>query len=377
MVIKSAPSIKNINKEAVLNFIYQKRATTQQAIKEYLQLSRPTIIQIIKELEDDGLVEKNGFLESTGGRKASKLCFIQNSKLSIGVEILADRYEIVTLNLFGETIKSQKYICDFVNSNEYYQSLCQSINTYIESEDYGQDNIIGVGIVLQGLISSDGCQVTYGKILNCTGLDISTFKQYLPYQCKFFHDAESAALDELWQSPLLKNAIYIQIRTNMSGAIIVDREFLKGHELKSGVFEHMTIVPNGNLCYCGNRGCLDTYCSTKSLINSFGSLENFFTELRQGNKLAHDIWLEYLHFLAIAINNLHMFMDCDVIIGGTISPYLQGSDLTRLHKYVYENTAFPSEREFIKASRCPGSPISRGPALFYIKEYLSELLGTF
>lgn len=374
MNISKNANIKKINKDAVLNYIYQKRETTQQSIKDDLNLSRPTITQIIKEFEDVNLIEKRGNLESTGGRKATKLCFCPNVKLAIGVEILADAYEIVTLNLFGETIGSQKYIRPFVHSEDYYKNVCASIDGYIKTSLISHDQIIGIGVVLQGLISSDGNKVTYGEILNCTGLEISCFTKYLSYPCKFFHDAESAALDELWQTPSLKDAIYIHIRSNMSGAIIVDREFLKGKELKSGLFEHMTIVPNGKLCYCGNRGCLDTYCSTGALTDGFDSLDDFFHQLRSGNTIAREKWLEYLQYLAIAINNLHMFIDCDILIGGTISPYLQGNDLTILHKYVHENTAFPTDREFIRSSRCPGSPISRGPALFYIKQYLSYLL---
>lgn len=372
----SIPSdVKRLNQQAVLNYIYQQRATTQPSIREALNLSRPTIIQIIKEFEEQSLLIKDGFVESTGGRKATKLTFNKDCRVALGVELLASGYEIVTLNLYGETIHSQKTALPFKHHDDYYASVCKSILDYIEYYSVPPDAILGIGIVLQGLISSDGSQVTYGKILGCTGLNISTFTQHLPYPCQLFHDAESAALDELWQSPSLKDAIYVHIRTNMSGAIIVDREFLEGIELKSGVFEHMTIVPNGKPCYCGNKGCLDTYCSTTALLSSEETLDVFFEKLRSGDDFSRGRWQQYLQFLAIAINNLHMFIDCDIILGGLLSPYLQGSDLTALHNYIYNNTAFPAEREFIKVSRCPSSPISRGPALYYIKNYLNELIG--
>lgn len=367
--------VKRLNKQAVLSYIYQQRVTTQPAIRDALNLSRPTIIQIIKDFEEQQFLVKDGFVESTGGRKAAKLAFNKGNRVALGVELLAHGYEIVTLNLYGETIHSQKSELTFKHCDKYYKTICDDIQAYIERHAIAPDSILGIGIVLQGLISSDGRQVTYGKILECTGLNISTFTQYLDYPCQFFHDAESAALDELWQSPSLKDAIYIHIRTNMSGAVIVEREFLEGIELKSGVFEHMTIVPNGKNCYCGNKGCLDTYCSTSALLSRDETLDDFFDKLRSGDEFARERWQQYLEYLAIAINNLHMFIDCDIILGGLLSPYLQGSDLTALHSFIYNRTAFPAEREFIKVSRCPGSPISRGPALYYIKNYLNELIG--
>lgn len=367
--------IKQINREHVLSYIYSQRSTTQKSIKETLHLSRSTIIQILKELEDEKLILHGEVLESTGGRPATSLCFNSNSKISIGIELLIDQYEITAMNLYGETISYKCFNTPYQNTEAYYIQVCDSANNVISSVTDTPEKILGIGIVLQGLISTDGTQVTYGKILDCTGLTIESFTRHLPYTCLFFHDAEAATADELWQSPNLCNAIYIHIRSNMSGAVIVNRSSLSGTELKSGVFEHMTIIPGGNLCYCGNRGCLDAYCSTNALLNPGETLDNFFQKLRTGNKFSYKRWTDYLQYLALAINNLHMFMNCPIILGGTIARYLQGSDIKQLHQFVQNNTAFPTEREFIKVTCCPDSPISRGAALYFVKQYLHSLLG--
>lgn len=377
MKTMTTSDVKQKNKENVINYIYHQQTTSQQIIGNTLHLSRPTVIQILKECEDERIIEKNGFYESTGGRKANAIHFRPDARVAVGVELLADAYEIVVVNLYGETLHFNRTESEFRNHADYYRSVCNSVNDLIAAQAIPAQNILGIGIVLQGLISSDGAQVTYGKILDCTGLTIDTFAQHLPYPCKLFHDAESAARDELWQSPKLKNAIYVNIRSNLSGAIIVDKDFLKGTELKSGVFEHMTIVPGGHFCYCGHRGCFDTYCSTRALLNSGETLDEFFTQLRNANHRCRERWLEYLKYLAVAINNLHMFIDYPVILGGTISKYLTKDDLSLLHQLVHDNTAFPSSHEFIRPSCCPDSPISRGAALAYINKYLRVLISDF
>lgn len=367
--------VRKKNKENILQYIYNQKCTHQQLICESLHLSRPTVIPILREWEETGIIVKNGFYESTGGRKANAIAFVADSKISLGVELLVDSYEITALNLYGETLYSARYIMPFQNSDKYYHSICNDILAFIKNNAFQNKKILGIGIVLQGLISSDGTCVTYGKILNCTGLCINSFIEYLPYPCKFFHDAEAAAQDELWQTPQLLNAIYMNIRSHVSGAIIVNREFLKGTELKSGVFEHMALVPGGRPCYCGREGCMETYCSTQALLDTAGSLNSFFTKLRNNDTTCKECWIDYLHYLASAINNLHMFIDYPVIIGGTLAPYLQKSDIQLLHKLVYEKTAFPTEKEFIRPSRCSDSPMSRGAALPYIKKYLSSIMG--
>lgn len=375
MSTMTTSDLRQRNKESTLQFIYKQKRTQQQLICEALHISRPTVIPILRECEEEGLIAKEGFFESTGGRKANAIVFAADSKVSLGVELLIDSYEISALNLYGEILYNAKFELPFENSDTYFHSVCKSILVFIKKNAIPSEKVLGIGIVLQGLISSDGTFVTYGKILNCTGLCIQAFTKYLPYPCKFFHDAEAAALDELWQAPQLQNAIYMNIRSHVSGAIITNRDFLKGTELKSGVFEHLTLVPNGRDCYCGRKGCVDTYCSTQAFLDIAGSLNSFFTRLRRGEEVCQILWMEYLHYLATAINNLRMFIDYPIILGGTIAPYLHPEDIQMLHKLVYEKTAFPTETEFIRASQCCSSTISRGAALSYIKSYLMSVMG--
>lgn len=364
--------IKNI--EQITRYIYEQQCTSQQAICAALQISRPTVIPILRELEENGVVKKQGFFQSTGGRKAAAIYFAAEAKIALGLELCAGHYEITALDLYGKTLAFAHIKSTFQNSDRYYSAVCTHIFEFIRQNAFAPDQILGIGIVLQGLISSDELCVTYGKILNCTGLKIDVFTSRLPYPCKFFHDAESAATDELWQQPALTNALYMNIRNHLSCAIIVNRSFLKGTELKSGVFEHMTLVPDGRPCYCGHKGCMETYCSTQPLLDIYGDLDHFFSTLRSHDPSAEKCWESYLKFLASAINNLHMFIDYPVILGGQLSRYLTGADLDHLHQLIYENTAFPTRSRFIQISHCINSPIARGGAIPYLKNYLTGLI---
>lgn len=366
--------VKNQNKSNILNFIYSNRTTTQQMICEHLNLSRPTVIRIIKELEEDSFIIKNGFFDSTGGRKANAITFSSSCRIAIGVEIVKQSFEIVALNLYGEILKSQTHFIPFSNQDSYFSAVCNHINDFIKNLHLEKLFILGIGIALQGLISSDGTQVIYGKILNCTGLTIDHFTTHLPYPCTFVHDAESAALSELWVSPQLQDAIFIHIRSDISGAVIVNRQFLPGRELKSGVFEHMQIIPDGKPCYCGQKGCFNAYCSTHSLLIAGESLDSFFRGLRQQDPTKKERWDTYLHYLSLALNNLHMFTDFDIILGGTIARYLCEEDIVQLSNKIAKITAFPTNRRFIQISRNPDFPISRGAALPYVHNYLDTII---
>ncbi len=365
--------LRQANTNIVCQYLYQVKSTSKLDISNELNLSRPTVNLILKELEESELIEKNGFFHSTGGRKPEAITFRENHRISLGIEILKNCFEIVAINLYGNILKSEKFSIAFSNTPDYFQFLCDSLLGFTNALPCSSKQILGVGIVLQGLITSDGTSVTYGKILDCTGLHISAFSKLLPWPCKMLHDAESAANIELWENPDIKDAVFFHIRENMSGAFIVNGLFLPGKELKSGVFEHMIIIPDGRPCYCGKKGCVETYCSLQSLLKPTENIKTFMYQLRSGHPAFIERWQEYLKYLSIAIDNLHMVIDYDVILGGSLGQYLIPKDIKLLHDFVKKRSAFPTERAFIRISSSSSMPIAKGAALLYIKKYLESI----
>lgn len=362
--------LKKTNTKNVLEFIYSRQKTSKLEIASGLDLSRPTVSQIVRDLMDQGLIAQKGRFESTGGRKAEALVFLPRSHIAVGVELLKESFEIVAIDLYGEIIQSDIQMLPFSNTPGYVRAVCESVNRFIQTLPVDPARVLGVNIVLQGLISSDGALVTYGKILDCTGMTIDQFKRYLNYPCVMVHDGEAAATVELWFAPDIVNAIFVHIRYNMSGALIIGGKFLKGNELKSGVFEHMTIVPDGRPCYCGKQGCVDTYCTLSALLRPGETVSRFFAALRAGQADEVDRWGEYLDYLATAIDNLHMMMDYEIILGGILGRFLMPSDIGTLHRLVAARTAFPTDRSFIKIGATAKIPIATGAALPLIIHYL-------
>ncbi|PWJ50550.1 ROK family transcriptional regulator [Faecalicatena contorta] len=367
-------TLKINNTKNILNYIYRQKRATPQMLHKATSLSRPTIAQILKELQEEGLIFQSGHADSTGGRKANLYEFNPFTKITIGLELLADHYELVAVDLYAETLKFEKFTLSFSDSAEYFEEVCTSVNQFIESLKISPERILGVGIALQALISADGKRIIYGKILNCTGLDIEEFGSRIPYPCTFNHDAESNANVELWMNPMLKNAIYFNIRSDLSGAIIIDRKYFKGGEYKSGVFEHMTIVPGGAPCYCGKRGCVNSYCSISALLKPQEDIQQFFFMLRKGTDSYKKRWDKYLEYLAMAVDNLHMAINCNIILGGNLSRYLVNEDIIKLHELVNKRTAFPTTEQYIGISSCANIPLCIGAALPFIEKYKKSIM---
>ena len=215
----------------------------------------------------------------------------------------------------------------YTDTPEYYQMICEKILAFARALPCESSQILGIGFAMQALISADKKSILYGKILSCTGLSLSVFSDHLPWPCSFIHDAESAAVSELWASLDLTDAFYLSLSRHLGGSVIAKRTILGGKHGHSGTIEHIHMRDNGIRCYCGQIGCMETLCSVKTLLADGETLESFFTNVRQGNVICSCRWAAFLSDLAECINLLHLVYDTDFILGGHLAPYLQEEDL--------------------------------------------------
>lgn len=366
--------IRQTNRQRIYQYIYQNETVSQQDIAYSLRLSRPTITTNLTALKEEGLISEAGQLESeVVGRKPSAYAIEPQYRVSIGVEILSRLIKIIAIDLYGKKINRAVIELDFSPTDDYFQQVCSHILQFKEKCQMSDEQILGVGFAMQGLISPDGQQVIYGKILDCTGLNIAAVKKYLSYPCRFFHDAHSAAIAELWASPKLKDAFYLSLSRHLAAALIVDRKIITGSHGHSATIEHIQMKPDGEKCYCGKHGCLETLCSLRALHYDLDNLGTFFEKVRAADRHFQDIWITYLKNLARAINMLHLVYDKTFILGGYLASYLQTADIDYLYQQIAEQTPFTEAHDFLEISRMPKHNIAIGAALPYIQDFLENI----
>lgn len=367
--------IKKINYADVYHFIYQNPGSPKQAIANQLNMSLPTVTQHLNTLLEDGLIEKSGKLSSNIGRKATAYTVLPNAHVAVGVEIVYDHITLTAVNLVGEIIAVAHAALTFEKNEHYYQIVSQHILNFIQELPLSAQQLLGIGFGFQGLVNSEENEVIYGKILDCTGLktDIFTSCLNLDCPCRFFHDSECAALVDLWHNSDIQNAVYLSLGHHLGGAVILNGEIHKGRTGRTGTFEHMTLIPDGKECYCGKKGCMERYCSADALLLPGENLNDFFTAKEDGSEEHLARWEIYLNHLAAAINNIHMVIDIDVVLGGHMAPYLTSEDLQLLHEKVQEMTAFPEDEPFILQGNREKNAIAIGAALPFVQEYLMNI----
>lgn len=367
-------NVRKINRNKVYSYIYNERSTCKLNITQSLQMGLSTVSQNLKLLEEEGLIQKNGAFESTGGRKADAVEIVRNAKISIGLAILAKSIHVVATDLYGELL--HVYTCPliFETNEQYYKNVGNCVETFIEANHLNQENILGVSIATQGIISKDGTSVSYGKLLHNTSMKLSDFQAFIPYPCRLEHDSKAAANLEVWRSKDIQNAIVFLLNTNLGGAIISNGIVQHGDHMRSGTIEHLCIDEDGPLCYCGKYGCLETYCSAKSLESRIqATIPEFFVLLNTGNEQALTVWHDFLSHLAEAIRSLSVIIDGKYIISGYLAPYFSNQDIQYLINEINTKATFPLTMEDIIISSNGQFTQAIGTSLYYIDEYLRQI----
>ena len=141
--------IKKNNRQQIYNYIYEQGNVSQQAIAYALKLSRPTVATNLSALEEDGLICKNGQLESDQiGRKAVAYAIVADYRIAIGVEIMRHVVKLIAVDLYGRKLRRDVAEIEYRNAEGYYERVSDMIRTFIAALNVPLERVLGIGIAV-------------------------------------------------------------------------------------------------------------------------------------------------------------------------------------------------------------------------------------
>lgn len=369
----SSIEVKKINRKAIYQFLYRHEPISIQEIAQTLQLSLPTVTQNLKELQERNLIMETGQFQSTGGRKAKAIAYNPAAKLALGLDITRNHIGFVVIDLSGTVLNHVRKPCPFVNHRDYFERIGQHIEQFLNESGVDRDKLLGVGIALPAILSHDNQSVEYATVIDFQGGHVRSFEEFIPYPCTLINDANAAGMAEFWHEHTAEDVVYLSLNNSVGGSVIIGKNIYTGKNQRSSEFGHMTIMPGGRACYCGQLGCVDAYCSAKILSDSTGgSMADFFRLLKENVPAQQKLWNEYLSYLAIVINNLRMLYDCNVIVGGYVGAYMD-EYIEQLQKLLAQRNTFEHDGSYLQCCKYKLEATAVGAALQQVKAFIDEI----
>lgn len=363
--------VKKLNKNRIFRLIYNSDKISRQEIADQLGLSLPTVNQNLKMLMEDGLIEYVGNFTSTGGRRAQAITINNNARKAISVNIKTDYINVDVVGLKGQIIYSMAVKAHFSKSSAYIEKLTDVVRHAVDYVGADADDILGVGITVPGILDDEKQILISAPPLKAKNYDFTKLISAIDYPVVVMNDARAEAYADHWFNGKSEDEkIYIMLGEGVGGAYINASAIRNGVHNRGGEFGHMVIHPGGKQCLCGKKGCFEAYVSEKVLSSELDmTLDNFFELAAQGNKNNSNVLDEYMDNLALGINNIYTMMDCDIVLGGTVAPYLKQYD-NSIKERLVNDYSFDTDADYLRISDGGGRKSGLGAALSFVARFI-------
>ena len=192
------------------------------------------------------------------------------------------------------------------------------------------DDIGGWGIGMPSCVNKKTNLLVHANCFGWKNVPIYDFLEpLLPLPVKIDNDANCAAYGEALAGAAqgFDNVLMLTLGTGVGGGIIIDKQIYKGSDGMGAELGHTKLVYNGELCTCGQCGCLEAYCSATALIRHAKEVmgkemdaKMVFDGAKAGDALCKTLIDDYIDHLAAGISSfITIFRPEIIILGGGVA----------------------------------------------------------
>ena len=325
--MKTTSIVRKENASTVLQIIQANVEVSKNTIANQTDLSQVTVHKIVNNLIDRGICEECERVVATGGRNAALFRINGSYGAILGQIVRRRRLKTTAYSFSLQRLYYREVDCDLSDATEYVQTMIRELRTAMET--ISNWRILGLGVSLPGRcnIQGDVINIPGHKAWNHYPLR-STLEDALHIPVCVDNDANCMAISvkyNQWASKYSDYA-YLQIYEGLGMGVVIDNRLFRGKYGCACEIGHTSIMLNGPLCSCGNRGCLDAYLNEEHLLacirtrcqaNDEPVPANLHDAINQARRDDHCVaavtFREFSQYVAIAIEHVYRIFNTEAV----------------------------------------------------------------
>ena len=252
-------------------------------------------------------------------------------RAAIGIDIGGTKIAIGVVDENGKILSNIQFPTEVELGPE---NALKQIISYVSEMREKHQEIAGIGIGCPGPIDT-----TKGIVVNPPNLKtwhgypvVQEIESAFQMPVRLLNDADAAALGEYFFTyrNTYKHVLYLTVSTGIGGGIIINGRLYEGASSGAGEIGHSVIEPNGPLCSCGKRGCLEALASGTALTRiwkqrlaaagspiepTWGGKE-LFVQAAAGDSLANKVIEESSEYIALGLSQTIQTLNPELLILG-------------------------------------------------------------
>jgi fructokinase len=267
----------------------------------------------------------------------------------IGIDLGGTKIEGIVLNAQGAEVFRKRIPTEQEHGAAHILKRVTELYRELAGHIHVATHTIGIGT--PGALSRRTGLLKNSNTVCLNGQPIKTdLERLLGRKIEIQNDANCFAMAEaLHGAGKGKNLVFgVIMGTGCGGGIVHKGEVITGPQAIAGEWGHISINPNGPLCYCGQRGCVETYISgggaEARYAEQFGDKKSFVEiarAYRSGEPRAAEFMKSFFRNFGRSLANVIDILDPDmVVIGGGVSNFqeLYTEGIEQVAKQVFSDS---------------------------------------
>jgi len=329
--VATSETARDINRRIMLNLIRSHEPISRADLARYSGLQRSTVSQITEQLIGENWVIEGESGLVPRGRRPRFLHLNKERVGIIGVNIRPAK-TVIGLADLDARFSAQESITTESDPEKFIAELSSRLVNLIKA--HPEISYEGIGVSLPGRIDSASQKLMFAPNLGWGAVDLKTpLEQATDLPVELENAANACALAEIWFSRNIENVhnlVAVTVSEGIGVGMILDGHLVRGSTGAAGEFGHVTIVEDGLICRCGNRGCWELYASNSAAMRYYSqatlsnqnghsvksavNFEEILLLAEQGDQKANEALNDMVHYLGLGLSLLVTGLAPDVII---------------------------------------------------------------
>jgi predicted NBD/HSP70 family sugar kinase/biotin operon repressor len=344
--------MRDRNRALVLEAVARHEPVTRAQLAARTGLTKSSVSSIVQELRSAGLVVEQGAQRASDlGRPGTALTLARDGLAGLGLEVNVDYLAACVVDLARRTRVQFVEVGDNRGRDPaaVAELLARLATSAVAAAGTQGLTISATCVAVPGLVDQETGTVTLAPNLDWDGVPLRRLlagrvpAALSPVLVE--NEANVAALGELWfgDGAGLGDYVLISGEVGVGAGIVVGGQLFRGAHGHAGELGHTTLEPDGPVCACGGRGCLELFCGQEAILRragldpavststgrADGPLSKLIGQLDAGDRRALDALEVAGRSLGMATASLVKLVDPDtVVLGGVyaaLAPWLRDS----------------------------------------------------
>jgi predicted NBD/HSP70 family sugar kinase len=274
--VGSLESLRNSNRSRVIDALRRRGTASRGDLARITGLSRTTVTTLVADLHLRGLIveepgESRDALAGSRGRRPSYLRLAPSAGAAIGVDFGHRRLRVAVADLASTVLAERCAELDVdAEAGTAIETAAELIDVVLADAGIDPSQVVGGGVGIPGPVDHSTGTVASATILpGWGGVSVKRdLNERLGFPVQVDNDANLGALGEVRYGAGrgLADVVYVRLTSGIGSGLILGGKLHHGANGFAGELGHVQVRPEGVVCRCGNRGCLETVAAEDALL---------------------------------------------------------------------------------------------------------------